>query len=98
MKPISTATLLLLFLLCLPLPAAYDWTADIRNAGKLKNTVQVYYPRGNRDAIAVDTPLFRAVGGLANRANNALTLLTPTGVTLAQGTFDTYAIDAEGKL
>ena len=52
----------LLTLLCLPLSAQYDWTADIQNASFLKNTVQVYYQNGKRDAIAVDTPHIRAVG------------------------------------
>ncbi|MBR6057510.1 MAG: hypothetical protein IKP58_05000 [Victivallales bacterium] len=84
-------------LLCLPLSAQYDWTADIQNASKIKNTVQVYYQNGKRDAIAVDTPHIRAVGGLENRENNALTLLTPNGIRLADGTFDTYVIDSEGK-
>ena len=71
-------------LLCLPL-SAYDWTADIQNAGNIKNTVQVYYQNGNRDAIQVDTPHIRAVGGLENRENNALTLLAPNGVRLVDG-------------
>ena len=84
-------------LLCLPLSAQYDWTADIQNAGKIKNTVQVYYQSGNRDAIQVDTPHIRAVGGLDNRENNALTLLAPNGVRLVDGSFDTYVIDAEDK-
>ena len=84
-------------LLCLPLSAQYDWTADIQNAGKIKNTVQVYFQNGNRDAIQVDTPHIRAVGGLDNRENNALTLLTPNGVKLVDGSFDTYVIDAEDK-
>ena len=84
-------------LLGLSLASAYDWTADIRNAETLKNTVQVYFQNGSRDAIAVDTPHLCAVGGLDNRESNALTLMTPDGVRLADGTFDTYVVDAEGK-
>ena len=88
----------LLTLLCLPLSAQYDWTADIQNASFIKNTVQVYYQNGKRDAIAVDTPHIRAVGGLENRENNALTLLTPNGVRLVDGSFDTYVTDKDGKI
>ena len=57
----ATKNILPIFaLLCLPL-SAYDWTADIQNAGNIKNTVQVYYQNGNRDAIQVDTPHIRAI-------------------------------------